>query len=403
MKTFLTSSNLLTILLAGVLLFVYVGFFQVDESFFVLDPVSFKILRFIRIAFPLLAVGLVWWFYAWRTGRLSPGASLRIAERSLLCGLVLFFLASLAYDRSTEKRASQFHSFLQLAPRSPVNYDAQAYNIICLGGSTTEFRDPSGRDWPTMLERRLHENGLRDVRVYNLGRQWYTSQHILTQYIQNVRPLKPKAVIVMENINDVLVNADFSRFSAGEFRSDYGHFLGPMTRSVKYGSFSKLLFATLQNSWYAPKARPLTADGFPGITSYQENLRTLIALARQDGVQVIVMTQMNLYKDRMTKEELRALYMLNKEAVGGGKKWSYETAKQGLRLYNNKLREIAAQENVALVDLDKSADVPRDLDHFSDDVHYKGKTFDLIAERLSNELPGILNLTAKDSQVAGAL
>ena len=52
--------------------------------------------------------------------------------------------------------------------------------------------------------------------------------------------------------------------------------------------------------------------------------------------------------------------------------------------YNRKVRKIAAQRNLLLIDLEKQ--VPKTLDYFWDDVHYSQKTYDLIANYIVDEM-----------------
>jgi hypothetical protein len=86
----------------------------------------------------------------------------------------------------------------------------------------------------------------------------------------------------------------------------------------------------------------------------------------------------------MISEEMAALYMLNSEAIGSDKKWSYGSVLRGMVQYNRKAREIAAQRNLLLIDLEKQ--VPKTLDYFWDDVHYSQKTYDLIANYIVSEM-----------------
>jgi hypothetical protein len=129
-------------------------------------------------------------------------------------------------------------------------------------------------------------------------------------------------------------------------------------------------------------------DRFPGLASYERNIRALITLARADGTMVVLMTQPNLYKEVMSEEEMRVLGMLNTEAIGHGKKWSYGTALSGFRQYNQRMREIAFSEKAPLIDLEKA--VPKSLDYFYDDVHYTARAYDLICAFLSEQLSVIL-------------
>jgi lysophospholipase L1-like esterase len=279
----------------------------------------------------------------------------------------------------------KYHTFLQLNPPIPSDVDTNYFNIFCLGGSTTEFRDSRGRDWPGLTQKLIREKyNIDSIRFYNLGKQWYTTQHTLINYIQNLRKFKPDVIIVMHNINDLLINADFSRFSNGNFREDYGHFLGPEALMIKYGSLAEFIFNNLKLLWYGPEPVDIKTDKFPGLVSFRNNLKTLTELARNSDTKIIFMTQPNIYKQKMNSEELQSLNMLNREAIGDGIRWTYETALSGIKKYNDTIRELSNELNVPLVDLEKV--VPKSLDYFYDDVHYTDKTYDLISSYLSDEL-----------------
>lgn len=379
------------ILAAGlvVFLYIYVGFFFPDRSLFSLFHDAAKISRAMKLFLPLATAGAAYLYIAVRTGRMVMTALARYLSWTVLFFLVVFFLADIRYGRAISRNTAGYHALLQLKPPLLNGYDQRYFNVVCLGGSTTEFRDKSGRDWPSMVEKQLQDSGgFKDVRFHNMGKQWYTSQHILIHYIQNVRPYRPQAVIFMENINDLLLNADFSRLSRGKFRSDYGHFAGPMTRVVGYGNYSGFFSGVLKSLWYQKSAREEFTEFFPGLEAYERNIRTLIALARLDGTQVFLMTQPNIYKETMGQEELNVLAMLKGESVGGGRKWAYQTALVGLRAYNDRLRRIAAEEKVTLIDLEPA--VPKTLEYFYDDVHYTDRAYDLIADQLAQALKVVL-------------
>ncbi|NTV30260.1 MAG: SGNH/GDSL hydrolase family protein [Candidatus Omnitrophica bacterium] len=390
MKKFPNILDLVVIVafLAGVG-YVYAGFIHADQTFFRLFPDGYKVLKACQLYIPIMAVGAVYLYWAVRAGRMGLSRLALVLGGVLLLALLMFLVSDIRYGRAIKRNMVKYHAMLQLTPPTIKDHDAGRFNVVCLGGSTTDFRDKTGRDWPSMTEKKLRlADGFRDVRFYNMGKQWYTTQQILTNYIQNVRPFKPQAIIVMENINDLLLNADFSLLSHGVFREDYGHFMGPSARLASYGSYSSFLQGFIKNVWYRKPPAEILTDRFPGLDVYERNIRTIIALARLDGTRVVLMTQPNIYKDVMPPEEMKVLAMLNVESSGRGQRWAYRTALSGLRQYNDRMRKIAADERVPLIDLEKV--VPKSLEYFYDDVHYKDKTYDLIADFLAGELKGKL-------------
>jgi len=131
-------------------------------------------------------------------------------------------------------------------------------------------------------------------------------------------------------------------------------------------------------------------DKFPGLASFTQNLRTLISLARLDNTTVILMTQPSLYKVNMTASEFAALRMLRNGATGRRRQWSTGTAARGMSAYNDAIRQLAEAEGYGLVDLETA--IPKTLEYFSDDVHYRAKTFDLIAEHVSKRIEPLLDV-----------
>lgn len=395
MEKFIKKISLLQLLILFTVLlisgFIYKGFFYPDQIFINANPLFKLISKLILIVFPLFVLIVLSILYLIMQRKVRISSVVLSAITFLILILLIYPFGEYFYKKRYRMNLEKYHTFLQLTPNLPDSVSDNKFNIFCLGGSTTEFKDKKGRDWPSLTESILKSKLNTDsIRIFNLGKQWYTTQHSLINYIQNLRKLHPDVLIIMHNINDLLINADFSRFSNGKFRDDYGHFLGPEAFMIKYGSLAEFVYHSLKLLWYRPNPIDVEASEFPGVKSFKRNLLTLIELARLDGTKVILITQPNIYKDKMKKEELNSLTMLNKEAIGDGIRWSYNSAYRGITLYNDTVRDLAIELNLPLIDLDKV--VPKSLDYFYDDVHYNDKTYDLISDFLSDELIKVLEL-----------
>ncbi|MEI6126676.1 MAG: hypothetical protein WCQ99_09020, partial [Pseudomonadota bacterium] len=99
--------------------------------------------------------------------------------------------------------------------------------------------------------------------------------------------------------------ADFSYFSFGSFRKDYGYFYGPVYRLINRPSVLQTLYMLFRSMWHYQSREIINTDVFPGVAPFERNLHTLIDLARIDGTAVVLMTQPNLYKNSMTPDTLR--------------------------------------------------------------------------------------------------
>ena len=389
-KLFRPLNLLVLTILISASLYIYYGFFFVDTTIYYLYWATAYLYKVIYYLFPILTIALVLLYLLVYLKKIQISSVILMIVTFFILLLILYPFADYFYRKELSENSSNYHSYLQINPPVVNEIDSAKLNVFCLGGSTTEFRDKNNRDWPGLLEKELlKKDGFSKVKVHNLGRQWYSTQHILINYILNLRQHKPDVIIVMENINDMLHNADFSWLSNGEFRDDYGNFLGPLTRLIKFGGFSEFLLKTINGLWYQDKPIEIEANEFPGLKAFERNLNTIITLAREDDTKVILMTQPNLYKDTMSVEEISSLGMIHGEAIGNGKKWAYSTGRNGMRLYNDKIREIAnTNDGVDLIDLELQ--VPKTLDYFYDDVHYTSKAYDIIAPYIAEKLKLIL-------------
>lgn len=346
------------------------------------------ILWFLRVLLPFLYAGVIILYINTRLQRISQ-TELALLFVSISLGLyVCYGITDSLYQQWFDSHRREYHPFLQLVPsfdRRLGGTAPHAVRIFCLGGSTTEFPDQTGRDWPSRVEAILRQNyGLQNVEVYNLGREWYTSLHTLINYEANLRKYRPSVILIMQSINDLLQNADFSYMSHGAFREDYGHFYGPVTRIIERRSLLHYLRDVFSGVWYAAPRRTLTTDHFPGLKAYERNIRTIVELAKHDSTTVILMTEPNLMKRKMSEEELSAIGMIRVEAINDTMVWSSETLVNGMEQYNNALHTIALEDNLPLIDLNK--EVPKSLLCFRDEVHYQDTTFSIIAPFVARRL-----------------
>jgi hypothetical protein len=373
------------LLITGV---VYAGFFFPDP--FWRDG---RILWGARLGIPALIGAMFFLGHLIRKGAVGAKEVIAVSAAVVIGGLMIYPFASYRYYRSfdLQRKSIRFHPYLQVAPQiefTPREGDQEhRARIFCLGGSTTAFKDETkaNKGWPERVEERLRIRlKSADIDVYNQGTPWYTTLHTLINYETNLRHHRPDVIIVMHAINDLLHNADFCYFSTGKFREDYSHFLGPLSRILKVEGLEASLWRGLRSCWYHRARKIAEQTSFPGLVPFERNLCTLLDLSERDGVKVVLVTQPFLFKRVMNAEEKAVLYMLNVEAVGPDRQWNLETALRGMESYNDTVRRIARERNAILIDLEKI--VPKTLNYFKDDVHYRGRAFDLIADHITEEL-----------------
>ncbi len=367
---------------------VYLGFYFPDP--YVLGrygTTSRLLLSVIRPLFPLCVIGILVLIHLIKMKKVHPAAPVLIAGSLIIVLLIIYPFASARFKHwfDISQKRDLYHPYLQLAPQELKEIDKTVdCKIFCLGGSTTQFLDSQGRGWPDRLEKLLNDSLKKTIGVWNQGRQWYTTLHSLINYETNLSSYHPDVLIVMHTINDLLHNADFCYFSFGPFQEDYRHFYGPLSRILKNPTLLSTIRDFLKMLWYHHPREIVEQTEFPGLVPFKRNLNTLIDLAEKDGIRVILMTQPNLYKPDITEKEKQLLNMLNFEAIGPDKKWSYETALRGFEQYTQAIKDVAKERSVLLIDLEKA--IPKTTEYFYDDVHYTDIAFDTVAETITENL-----------------
>ena len=359
--------------------YIYIGFWYPDPFFSDrMNPLKkYVLIGFLRLFFPVIIFGLPILFFKVKIGAIKLENVLLSLATLLIFLLLGYPVINYFYHVSFSHRKDHYHPHLQLMPtylEIGAIQGEEVLDVVCLGGSTTEFKDSTNRGWPEKVQKELqkaHRNST--IRFHNQGKGWYTTLNSLINYQTNIRNYKPEVLVIMHGINDLLASADFSYFSHQPFRPDYGHFYGPLNRFLSHEDLIPDLTKTVSQLWYHQPRKSLSDTTFRGLGAFEQNLNTVIDLAKLDGTQVILLTQPTLYKENPSQEEQEAMFMLNYEYVGEGKRWSLETVVRGMNAYNNMVRQIATQRNVYLIDLAQS--VPKTLEYFYDDCHYTQEGF----------------------------
>ncbi len=108
-------------------------------------------------------------------------------------------------------------------------------------------------------------------------------------------------------------------------------------------------------------------DAAWNVPAFEASLARMTALASCIPTRIVFMTQPSLYKESLPKEEAAVLWIGHQGGVNLDPRFLLE----GTRAYNDAIRKVARERGALLVDLD--AAVPKDLEHFFDDVHLTRK------------------------------
>lgn len=325
-----------------------------------------------------------------------------------------------------------YHPFLQFHPISKnnnlninshnfrgdeisISKDENTFRIFIMGGSTVYN---SGVKYPELFSKLLqdklqYEYRDKKIEVINTGVDGYTTEHSTIQYLFKVKDFDPDLIILWQGINDLTASCN-SPLSYGEYKNDYSHLFGA-SRNMVYERFfeknpikfnlltlslfkdtaSKNLYSDLTDKFklknkysgeYANENKHSFYDlkELPSEKAYERNIKSFIEITKNDRVPLILGNQASIYKSKMSREEKNVLYFGADLCRENGKLPSIISTKNSLERFNNITKKVAIEEEVSFIDLDKS--IPKDLDHFTDDIHYTSLSNRLISEILFKKI-----------------
>ena len=267
---------------------------------------------------------------------------------------------------------------------------ANEVRVFVIGGSTTEnISLDDTQDMSRLLQEILQETeraggSNRTWKVYNAGKSGDRSYDHLAMVSQRIAHLQPDVVVVFAGINDLF---------AGLFGVDYTH-MAPL--ELSRGRMLRLLASESQlfrrahavarrfarrspieiqqtiafKTNYAEKARlqrsyPEVDETPPtNVPAYAQNLDSIAAVARAAGARVVLMTQATSWSAPADAEIVGWQWMRLRRS----RTWSGAAMGAALELYNDAMREIAGEQQLALVDLPTL--VEPSTRHFFDDCHF---------------------------------
>ncbi|MBW2666997.1 MAG: hypothetical protein JRE13_11965 [Deltaproteobacteria bacterium] len=252
--------------------------------------------------------------------------------------------------------------------------------VACLGASTTY----GIFNWPRHLRVLLNDDSDADRRsyeVFNFGMPGYTSLESLINLAINVQDYKIDYLVIHHALNDLMPRL------YPEMERDYRHFrkiyrpMGPVDRfltshsalfvfvSRRLGVRHSLAHATMTVNDSNPK-NPFQPDSLnPDSRVFRRNLETIVTIAQSTGMRPVLTTMP---------------YSLDPSKLPGDWAISHEVKVAGMLEHNAIIREVAADRDVLLVDLDRQ--MTGNEGYFIDHIHCDGtgriKKAELIAAAL---------------------
>lgn len=307
--------------------------------------------------------------------------------------------------------------------RSPGYFSKNRYGILAIGGSTTQCIGLSDHEtWPWLLENMLNDSSsAKDFTVgnigvpgFNAGNNFYQLMHIEPQF-DNI-----KTVLLLVGINDFIrvlrLNDNFYPTSEDEHLHNRSFLRLPRKENAQLHKRTELYLHArdMYNQYKSNNEAPSTlgwlyslledysaaikADSLPDLTialeDYEKNLKSIAKLSRQRGLRLVLITQPVLWNKDIS------IYEEKVGSIGApvidGITYSPVALERGMKIFNDRLKKVAEEEQVDVIDLAKK--LPQDTSIFYDHCHFNIQGAANVAQIIHKDLQTILHKEVSSDQ-----
>ena len=282
-------------------------------------------------------------------------------------------------------------------------YEKPDLSLIFLGGSTVAciYVEEENR-FPYLVGQLLEQKTGKKITSINSGVGGNNSLHSLDILLNKIIPLRPDAVVMMHNINDLvaliydrtywsknptraaIVNFSFYKNLTGLkalatlARDLYIPNLHAATRILSNKIFGKKVKEQDDEFAYI-RGKKLTVDAAAILDEFKMNLHTFINICRARRITPVLMTQFNRYRPNPDPKILKAMQGFQAD--------SGIPVSEFMELYarfNQAIREVGQANGVLVIDL--AALIPQDKQYMYDVVHLNTRGSHLAAQLISERL-----------------
>jgi lysophospholipase L1-like esterase len=274
------------------------------------------------------------------------------------------------------------------------------YRIVFIGGSTTYNVDlPHEHTFPGIVEAKLEGRG---VEVANAGLPGATTNAVVAELVHAILPLRPDLVLCLDPVlNDFheSLRADWDpsmRYLAAdppqpgflEWLAGRSRFLSLFdTRAAEAPNAHALLARRARACREDPVCDPDPSLLLRGLEHFETMERVLLELCQAEHIACGLITEPALLKPDMSPAE-RAV-VSSTAIVGTRYNLRPETELAALEAYNETTRRNAAAHGGLLVDAERI--VPKDLEHYFDDVHLTTRGNEVIARAVLDAIAPVIS------------
>lgn len=266
---------------------------------------------------------------------------------------------------------------------------AAEYRIFIVGGSTTESFYLDDEDaLSAVLQRELQASSSREltIKVYGAGKSGDNSDDHISMLTHRIVHLEPDLIVVFSGINDLsaairgydYLHYEQSRplqFSTGlllrlmatEFQ--FGRRFYYLLKRIAPPTEQELLADIRLKSNYRGKVEARRKAPIAGheprtdLRSYEDNLLTIVGVAKAHKITLVLMTQQTTWNSTVDPSVDQWQWF-----HPGDSAYRADLMDRAIEFLNNVMRDVARDHNVPLYDL--AAQMPKTLQFFYDDVHF---------------------------------
>lgn len=274
-------------------------------------------------------------------------------------------------------------------------------NLLFLGGSTTECSlvDEENR-FPYLVGRLLEDDGNK-VNAFNSGKSGNHSMHSINILLNKGLALKPDIAVMMHNINDLSLllyennywNNNLSRsLLVVSNPNDTWYQIKNVVKSIiprvyeRMSIFKKRYLksnANQKDEFAHLRGNQILVNKPEIIDQFKRSLLTFVVVSKANQILPVLMTQANRFKEKPDKKLTSYRTLMNDFGI------SYVDYKDIYDAMNQSIREVAATNNVLLIDLAKK--VPQEENYMYDAVHLNDNGSIYVASIIAGRLEMALN------------
>jgi len=274
--------------------------------------------------------------------------------------------------------------------------------VFFLGGSTTEcFFNNVEKRFPYLSGRLLEKMTGVQINAYNAGRSNNNSAHSIDVLYNKVLALNPDIVVLMHNVNDI-GTIDVQ----GTYWNNTGMFPLIENKNIQSDESLRLtlkglkdlliprLYARVKSFFRKKDQHPHVVTEFEEntvdyrhyIREFESNLNIFMSICKYRNITPVLMTQANRLIESPDQDVIEYYKLVQRV---DGLRLTYKQFSKLHQLFNEAIRKIGRENNILVIDLDKS--IPRIRENMFDAYHLTDKGSVLVSEVIAGHLKNLVD------------